>query len=166
MSTWISRVFGVLLCLLATPSFADQNCFGAAGQRCGGLSASGLNFSTCQPSPNIATNGLCYVSNGSWTHDECCVANPNGVFCGGNDSSRACQVEWDRAVHRLVFDYQWLRFVDYRVFNDTGRVARSLYCARSGARIHRADASRCCSSAAVSAPFWERLGRPNLVVCR
>lgn len=154
--------------LFATQTvLADETCFGGVGQRCGGWSPGGLRISSCQPSPDVNPSGVCMVSNGSWTHDQCCFANPNGVQCGGNGSSSACGVEMDRSIHRFVYGYNWTRNVDYRVVNNSGVVDRPRYCARPLARVHRLDAARCCSGeGATPAPLWQRFGRPSLAVCR
>lgn len=156
-----------LLCgvAFAAPAFAADFCFGAAGMQCGGFRNGELvGIAFCLPiaEPDRAN---CLVSGGSMTHDPCCADNPNGVQCGGNNSSGACQGAWDRAVNRAVWGYQWKRRVNTAKSNTTGDVVQPDYCARDGAPIHRNDVGYCCSNRSHRASWWDRIGRPNLYRC-
>ncbi|MES2682587.1 MAG: hypothetical protein V4650_03640 [Pseudomonadota bacterium] len=154
------------LMLFATFSPAQaqgDKCFGAAGQQCGMFAGGQLGqVAFCL---GVAGGAVCDVHGGSWTHDECCAANPNGVFCGGNDSSRACQAEWDKSVSRFVYDYNWVRLVDTNRLDSDGRVNRSLYCAKLGAGLHRSDRHYCCSGQSVRAPWPLSEVRRRLYFC-
>ncbi|MCX7902429.1 MAG: hypothetical protein N2483_09145 [Burkholderiaceae bacterium] len=175
---WLRLIRGLLLLLVL--SIAGQvpaqqqgaeTCFGAAGMRCGGfsdqLAFQGVAFCLPAPSP-LAKSGICKIHGGSWDHDTCCFANPNGVQCGGDNNSNACQAAWDKSLHRTGFGYYWFRSIDYTRTNATGVIERPLYCATPGSGIHRNDRPHCCSGAASAVPadFWSRLARPSLWRCQ
>lgn len=167
MKSTIHRALAlVALLALQTPVLADdQTCFGAVGQQCGSFNNGRLQgIAFCLPPPPNGS-GICAVSGGSWTHDECCFDHPDGVMCGGNSSQR-CNNEWNKAVSRFVWGYQWFRGVDYRLIDRDGTVDRSRYCARPGAGVHRNDRQYCCSGDSRRASFWDRLARPSLYRCR
>lgn len=144
---------------------AGERCFGASGQGCGGWTVGEM--------PRVAfctgaiANGLavCAVSGGSMTHDPCCARDPNGKQCGGSENGQ-CTSEWNRAVRRAVWFYQWNRLIDTRRQNNTGLIERPLYCATSGSGIHKNDNEFCCSGRSRPGNGWERIGRPSLDVCR
>ncbi|MEO8218420.1 MAG: hypothetical protein ABI718_15165 [Acidobacteriota bacterium] len=125
----------------------EDFCFGGLGQRCG-PQREGLTtpFSLC-------LNGVCWVNAGSWDHDECCFANPNGMACTAGPMAPQdghCGGPWDRALSRLAAGYNWTRAVSFTVPNRTGTVGHNQWCAPSGTIVHRLDASKCCSSSARS----------------
>ena len=90
-------------------------CFGGVGQNCDGFYVdpfpSWLDGDKIEAGGSTCTrdgNGYsCWVNSGSWLHDECCANNPNGVMCGGNESSNACQNAWDRAWRRTSSPLSW-----------------------------------------------------------
>jgi hypothetical protein len=155
--------------LLSTPLLASAGefCFGGAGQGCGTFAGGPFgSVAFCLPN-NSSTrkNVVCQVSGGSMTHDPCCVMSPSGVFCGRSPSTNQCKVEWDRAVNRWFWGYNWKRNVDSRKENTTGQVVFNDYCAPNTAGIHKNDQSYCCSKKSLPASNWDRAGRPNLNVC-
>ena len=153
-----------LLGLAAGPVLAGEFCFGAAGQQCGQFrngQLQGVAFCTVA----VSDRAVCAVHGGSLTHDPCCVREPNGVGCGRSPENGRCRVEWDRAVHRWFWGYQWYRVINTALENDTGVVVRRLYCARPGAGVHREDRAHCCSGRSRRAGFLQRMGRPDLFVC-
>lgn len=165
----MKRAFITLMLALA-PAFAAHaadKCFGAVGQQCGLLQAEGLIFAACVPAPWVGANfGVCSVSGGSMTHDPCCAANPHGKVCGTSpENPNVCAGQWDRAVNRFVWGYQWSRTVDTSKTNSSGVVVKADYCAKNGRGVHKNDESFCCSGDAKNASFWERIGRPNLKIC-
>ena len=167
MSVLLRRACALLLFALCLPlpSTAGETCFGAAGQQCGGYNNGELQgVATCIPPPP-AGSGVCAVSGGSWAHDECCVDHQDGVMCKQNTSQR-CSSEWDKAVRRLVYGYQWFRGVDYKLEDNDGTVDRSRYCAKAGAGVHRNDRQYCCSGDSQKASYWDRLARPSLYRCK
>lgn len=144
-----------------------ERCFGAAGQGCGGwdiLAVEMPRFAFCVSIPVVGL-GACKVSGGSMTHDPCCVANPDGEWCGVKPERNVCRAEWNRAVHRATWAYQWTRAINMNLGNSTGRVDRPKYCANRGSGVHKDDVSFCCSSRARNAFFWENVGRPSLRIC-
>lgn len=157
----------VAIALLPAAEARADRCFGAAGMQCGVFSSGALTqVAFCFALNFNPRTTFCEVSGGSWAHDTCCAANPNGVHCGGNDSRSACQVSWDRAVHRAFWGYHWARVVD-GVRNDTdGQVNRPEYCARRKAGVHRNDTQYCCSGEHRNATTLEWLGRPDVKICR
>lgn len=156
-----------LLCGFAasTAVSAGNFCFGAAGMQCGSFAAGKLaGVAFCAPAGQT-DRANCLVSGGSLNHDPCCFDSPNGVLCGGNGSSNACQAAWDRSVHRAVWGYQWVRKVDTKKDNTSGDVVTADYCGRSNAPVHLHDTEYCCAGNARRASFWDRLVRPNLYRC-
>lgn len=115
-------------------------CFGAAGPDC--FPAVGNHFG--------CNGSTCAVSGGSIRHDSCCFASPNGVMCGGNNSSSACQAAWDIAIDREIYGLAWKRVVNTCVASTTGIVNMAAYCAPANAIVRPADASFCCGG---SRPF-------------
>jgi hypothetical protein len=157
----------VLTLALASDAGAADHCFGAVGQQCGGLNEGGISVAACTPMPFLVPFVACAVSGGSMTHDPCCADNPHGKVCGQSpENPNLCSAEWDRAVRRFVWGYQWSRVVDPRVSNTSGNVVRADYCARRDSGVHKNDVNFCCSGEARRATFWERIGRPNLRICK
>lgn len=162
------------LCLLSgallasAPAFAAEYCFGAVGQGCGMFAGGPLgSVATCLPNlPGVRKDTLCQVSGGSMTHDPCCADHPNGEWCGGSPATSECRTEWNRAVSRFVWGYNWRRNVDSKKENTTGNVVFNDYCAPATAGVHKNDANQCCSRRADPAPFWLKAGRPDLYICR
>lgn len=143
----------------ALPVYQDpRHCFGALGADCGGAQ-DGIPISA------LCAAGWCYINAGSWEHDECCEANPNGMACRngpvdyvtGSDGS--CVAEWNKALARLTSGLSWRRRVDFLEPNGTGRVVHGAYCAPSGAVVHRDDARYCCSRATRALTRSERSAR-------
>lgn len=168
MNTLLRSLCLLLPGLLSLPVAAGDFCFGGAGQQCGQFrdgALQGIAFCIAAPGNPV---GICQVNGGSMTHDPCCVARPGGVMCGGSpfdDDQSQCKSEWDRAVHRTVFGYNWARAVNFNVENRSGNVVRADYCARPDAGVHRNDRGFCCSGSARRAGFWDRFGRPDLYRC-
>jgi hypothetical protein len=97
-------------------------------------------YSGCAP------DGSCVINAGSWAHDECCFANPAGVFCGLEDAfaSGTCGASWDRAVHRVVHGLNWRRKVNQCRVDDDGIVDFAEYCAPAGTIVASGDRQKCC----------------------
>jgi len=121
----------------------DERCFGAVGNGCGWGDTG--QFAFCTEAQQGRMN--CHVNSGSWLHDECCYANPNGQWCGGDDSEPdMCSDELARGWDRMLFaPYTWVRWVDGVTPNRTGRVDRRSYCAPDGQVLPLEDRNYCCS---------------------
>lgn len=160
----------LLLALALAPTLEAQAadyCFGAVGQQCGSISIAGVQFAACTAALPGTPMMICAVSKGSMQHDPCCADNPRGKKCGGEPENESlCSTEWDRAVHRFIWGYQWSRAVDSSKSNTTGDVVRADYCAKRGQGLHKNDEAYCCSRDARRGNFWERIGRPNLSICQ
>lgn len=121
-----------------------EYCLGALGMQCGD-GQSGL------PASALCANGRCKINAGSWAHDECCFANPNGMACSAGPADAVlghdgqCVSAWDRALSRLAMGFNWTRPINFREPNRNGRVVHSQYCAQPGSIVHREDARFCCS---------------------
>jgi len=168
MSTVIKSLCFTLLATLGLgQASAGEFCFGAAGQQCGEFRDGALQgVALCTLLFPGNPNGICQVSGGSMTHDPCCVDRPRGVMCGGSPTDESqCKAEWDRAVHRTFWGYNWYRAVNFSVENTSGDVVRASVCARAGAGVHSNDRGFCCSSSSRRAGFWDRFGRPALYRC-
>ena len=114
--------------LAAAPAARADHCFGAAGMQCGMFAGGPLgNVAFCSGWNFNPATTFCEVSGGSWAHDSCCVDNPNGRWCGGLASAfnSGCVTAWDRATHRFVWGYHWLRVVDGTRNDTDGTVNRS-----------------------------------------
>jgi hypothetical protein len=161
---------GVLLALMlayGAPALATDLCFGAVGKQCGSLGWEGIELAACAPIPTMSPFAVCAVSGGSMTHDPCCARIPQGKVCGTDpEQPQFCAVEWNRAVNRFIWGYQWARVVDTSKPNTSGNVVRADYCAKPDRGVHKNDASFCCSRESRKASFWDRLARPNLRICR
>lgn len=122
-----------------------QFCFGALGMQCGQPQAN-LPLSVA-----LCTAGRCLINGGSWDHDECCAANPQGMACqkGPFDAltghSGHCVNSWDKAVRLSAKGLFWERLVDFARPNRTGIVEFNLYCAPKDSLIPPGDATKCCS---------------------
>lgn len=141
-----------------------EYCFGALGAECGGAQ---YNL----PTTALCAAGLCQINAGSWEHDECCFAHPNGMACrlGPLDYATGhngkCVKEWDKALARLGDGLSWTRRIDFGKPNSTGRVEFSAYCAPTGTRVPLEDVRYCCSRQADPVPAL--FGIPsNLRACR
>ncbi len=118
----------------------DERCFGAVGNGCGWGDTG--EFAFCD------IFGRCHVNSGSWLHDECCAANPNGAWCGGDNSEpQTCKAELDRGWDRMALaPWTWVLDVDYDRVNRSGRVERDLYCAPDGQVLPAEDGNFCCEN--------------------
>ena len=146
---------------------AADYCFGAVGKQCGGITMAGINFAACTPFAYLTNHSVCAVSAGSMTHDPCCADHPTGKECGTPpENPDVCKSQWNLALHRFGWGYQWARVVDRTVSNTTGNVVRASYCAKAGQGLHKNDVAFCCSRDARWANYWERLARPDLKICR
>ena len=121
-------LFVTLALAFAVDASGTDYCFGAVGQQCGSISIEQVTFAACVPfiySPRLK---VCAVSAGSMTHDPCCADRPYGKMCGRSPENQSqCLSEWNRAVHRFVWGYQWLRVVDPTIPNTSGNVVRENY---------------------------------------
>lgn len=129
-----------------------KRCLGAAGMNCGDVAG---EVSTC-------ANGECTINRGSWEHDECCVANPDGGMCDGKFEElitaqgidggppQVCQAEFNMAFTRLNGPFSWRRPVNFATRNTTGTVVRAEYCARQGDFVPAGEQRFCCSQAAAT----------------
>ena len=118
-------------------------CFGALGMECG--QPQGLI-----PAVALCRGGRCFINGGSWDHDQCCVANPQGMACRAgpfdavsNDGN--CRTSWDKAVRLALRGLFWERQVDFSRQNRTGQVEFALYCAPANALVPPEDGPKCCS---------------------
>jgi hypothetical protein len=119
-------------------------CFGALGMECGEPQGN-------MPSVALCSGGRCFINGGSWDHDECCVANPQGMACRlgpvdsltGHDGN--CVTAWNKAVRLASRGLFWERQVDFSRQNRTGQVEFALYCAPANALLPPEDAAKCCS---------------------
>ncbi|MCR5871213.1 MULTISPECIES: Ig-like domain-containing protein [unclassified Sphingomonas] len=125
-----------------------KRCFGAAGANC---SDEGTELGTCD-------DGSCKINRGSWEHDECCFANPEGGVCddkpwevitaqGIAGRPQICTAEFNLAFARLNGPYTWKRRVDFAARNNTGRVVHGDYCAPRDAFVPVGEERFCCSRA-------------------
>lgn len=154
-----------------------ETCFGAAGMACGALAAE-WGISTCVGIPGVSSWLYCTVNEGSWTHDQCCVRNPDGFLCGGASAGpgSVCSSEFGYAFATALTPYSWGRMVNSSVVNRTGVVTHDLYCAQSGTPVWMADRHRCCDGSREfswtdAAAFTARNGAwvttiPDARVCR
>jgi hypothetical protein len=94
----------------------------------------------------------CLINAGSWDHDECCAAHPDGHWCGVEKALSNifghCWKEWQKAKLHVFQGLSWSRSLD-RCRNDTdGKVNFSEYCAVGGTIMDRLEVSKCCSRTA------------------
>lgn len=84
-----------------------ERCFGAVGSKCDGI-AGFAKTTNSNGSVNL------FVSVGSIMHDNCCLANPAGKMCRGNndDASGMCIKEWDKAVWNSADGRAWSQTFD------------------------------------------------------
>lgn len=146
-----------------------ENCFGALGMQCG-------QSQPPLPPSALCANGSCAINAGSWRHDECCFANPNGMACKngpldavtGNDGR--CAADFDKAVRQVSKGIFWKRNVDFGRNNTTGRVEFTLYCAPRDTLISPGDGPLCCSRSTRPLTATESVAaaaaREPLVACR
>lgn len=119
-------------------------CFGALGMQCG-------QAQPPLPPTALCAAGSCLINAGSWKHDECCFANPNGMACRqgpldavtGHDGN--CASEFEKAVRLSSKGIFWRRNVDFSQSNTSGQVIFSIYCAPAGTLLNPSDGSLCCS---------------------
>ncbi|OGB32575.1 MAG: hypothetical protein A3F78_11235 [Burkholderiales bacterium RIFCSPLOWO2_12_FULL_61_40] len=91
-----------------------ERCFGGIGPGCDGAPLAGT-----QAQSNGTTRA--HVAVGSILHDNCCVRNPDGFMCGGNQNNiadpgqlvgmndgLACAKEWRKAVYNTRDNRKWL----------------------------------------------------------
>ena len=104
-----------------------EYCFGAVGSMCEGAPNAGA---TQNPDGTVTL----MVSVGSILHDNCCLANPGGKFCGGPgmdgepakefNHDGTCVAEWDKAFWNTLTDgRQWQVKMDPRERSDLTVVA-------------------------------------------
>lgn len=125
----------------------NNQCFGAVGMNCSG---DGLGIVPSESISQVGCQGSsCWVNAGSWLHDQCCTALPNGRWCDGIGSSlnAGCVTQWDTATHRYSHNLGWKRTVDKCAVNNTGTVVFADYCAPTGTIVAAPDAIRCCGRA-------------------
>ncbi len=100
-----------------------ERCFGGIGPGCDGAPLAGT-----QAQSNGTTKA--YVAVGSILHDNCCVRNPDGFMCGGNQNNiadpgqlvgmndnLACAKEWRKAVYNTRDGRKWT--FDFGPYADT-----------------------------------------------
>jgi hypothetical protein len=158
----------------------DERCFGAVGSGCGGfiegvallfnrsVAVWSLSLINTAAVGCISWGGqsACWVSSGSIKHDNCCVRNPNGVACGGNNSESTCSAEWDEAVRASARGRVWVQTFDSGRRADLTPVAspRNRYavgevnesarlCAPNGAYLDDNQVAFCCSGSGVKYQF-------------
>lgn len=144
-----------------------QRCYGAIGNNCG--AADGFdNFGFC-------VGNKCMINAGSWTHDECCIAQRrNGPapesqqgscspVISGSPPPHVCQAEFNTAVaHLAAPGLTWTRTVDtsaQRCTTTTMQVDHTAMCNQSGGTLSCTDQRMCCSRSAKPA------GPPGLCRC-
>ncbi|MDZ7589668.1 MAG: hypothetical protein U5L05_03050 [Rubrivivax sp.] len=131
-----------------------QRCYGAIGNNCG--VADGFNFGLC-------VGNLCMINAGSWTHDECCIAQRrNGPAPQSQQGScspapfgpppHVCQAEFNKAAaHAADPGLTWTRTVNtsaQRCTTTTMSVDHSAMCNPSGGTLSCGDQRMCCSRSA------------------
>lgn len=148
---------------------AGERCFGALGIRCG--QPQGVI-----PVTALCADGHCFINPGSWDHDECCVANPQGMACRagpidaltGHDGN--CVTSWNKAVRLVSKGIMWKRAVDFSRVNNSGTVEFTLYCAPSNTLLPPGDMAKCCSGQSRSLTLAEGAAafaaNETLVACR
>jgi len=90
-----------------------ERCFGAIGPGCDGAPLAGVEK---QPNGSLRA----HVAVGSILHDNCCLRNPDGFMCGGNQNNFAdlaqlagvndrlvCAKEWRKAVYNNLNVRKW-----------------------------------------------------------
>ena len=89
-----------------------EYCFGGVGPQCGGAPGAPNTWSA-------SNNGyMMFVSVGSILHDNCCLRNPAGKWCGGTgvdgrnpagegNHNGTCVREWDKAWFNTLQARQW-----------------------------------------------------------
>jgi hypothetical protein len=133
-----------------TCSSGNNQCFGALGANCEGIPDGwGVPPIVDEAVRAGCLGGWCWINAGSWNHDQCCFANPNGQWCAGPASSFAsgCNASWDQAHHRLDHGLNWRRRIDTCRVDTDGVVDFAEYCAPAGTIVASTDAARCCSGA-------------------
>ncbi len=131
---------------------AVNQCFGALGGNCDGLVPN--DWSVPQIEGAVLRVGcvddVCWISAGSWAHDQCCFANPSGRWCSGPGSmlSGGCIGAWNRATHGWRHNLVWRRRVDTCRVDADGIVNFAEYCAPDGTILGEGDERRCCSGTA------------------
>jgi len=99
-----------------------EQCFGAIGKGCGGLFGTGQNGESTNVGKRSGCEALrdntwraCFISAGSIRHDNCCVWNPSGKWCGGPGKDGKPAEEWnhngkcDSEWHESMWDSAWER---------------------------------------------------------
>ncbi|CAN5517559.1 hypothetical protein BH10ACI3_BH10ACI3_07100 [soil metagenome] len=96
------------------PSKTKERCFGAQGSGCDALQVGVFNFKAGRTN---LSNGWyrMWISVGSIKHDNCCISNPFGKMCGGNDAAKSltgngdgnCVQEWDKAFWNAADGRAW-----------------------------------------------------------
>jgi hypothetical protein len=140
-------------------------CFGALGNRCGQPQGP-------IPPTALCTAGRCFINGGSWDHDECCFAHPQGKACRlpelAHDGN--CVTAWDKALRLTGKGLMWQRSINFAEGNTTGRVDFAKYCAPANALLNPADANRCCAGSARALTSAEAAASvatgESLVACR
>ena len=142
-----------------------QRCYGAIGNNCG--AADGFNFGFC-------AGNRCMINAGSWTHDECCIAQRrNGPAPQSQQGScspapfgpppHVCQAEFNKAVaHLAAPGLTWTRTVNtsaQRCTTTTMLVDHAAMCNPSGGTLACGDDRMCSSRTA------KPTARPGLCRC-
>lgn len=121
-----------------------EHCFGALGAQCGLPQVS-------IPTTALCASGKCQINAGSWEHDECCFAHPDGMACTAGPldyvtgHNGRCVNEWNKALSHLSAGLNWTRQIDFTRGNSSGRVNFTEYCAPKGTHVLSEDVRYCCS---------------------
>ena len=148
-------------------SMIRERCFGAAAMQCGDQPG---QAGTCIPGIQV-----CTINVGSWKHDECCIANPQGGVCGLNpaapagpggfsSSSTVCQAEFNMAATRLLTPLSWQRHIDFARVNTTGIVEHAAYCAPPATLMAEGEERYCCTGRVRVLASAERAALPARVL--
>jgi len=139
----------------------SERCFGAIGPGCG-IWEGRFPPSLCGPNniqvsgENAGLNWGCAINSGSWKHDECCAADPNGHWCfGPGEANQNCSVAFNRGLARLVSPYTWERTdIDINKRNTTGDVVHDDYCAKNDTLMWKHEMDYCCSKTGGELSWW------------
>ena len=149
----------------AQPGPHLERCFGGIGNGCDGASNWAGNFVVGPARRNADGTFSLGVSVGSILHDNCCLAEPNGYRCGGDDGSNSCRAEWDKAVGNAVNRRSWqARFGPYRCVNteDDLSIAAGRPAGLGGQVVTRKETA---ASRALSAPAGTAMDDTDAAFC-
>src|SRR3989338_3804784 len=179
--TWAPLIYNNGETVIYNANGGTQECFGGVGKGCGGLTggnvlggSSRILFTRAGCESEEDGYRKCWVAPGSLRHDNCCVRNPGGRYCGGpgtdgkpaedKNHNGMCSWEWDTAVSDVFWFRaweQWFRVAGYSPdltpassspfgrYNQGEAVTTTGVCAASGHELRDIEDFRfCCSGSA------------------